>query len=29
MARILPISEVKARLPELVSGVEGREEEMS
>src|SRR5438105_628928 len=28
MARILPISEVKARLPELVSGVEGREEEI-
>jgi prevent-host-death family protein len=28
MARILSISEVKARLPELVSGVEGREEEI-
>ena len=28
MAKILPISEVKARLPELVSGVEGREEEI-
>ena len=28
MARILPISEVKARLPDLVSGVEGREEEI-
>jgi antitoxin YefM len=28
MARILPISEVKARVPELVSGVEGREEEI-
>ena len=28
MARILPISEVKARLPELVTGVEHREEEI-
>ncbi len=28
MARILPISEVKARLPELVTGVEEREEEI-
>jgi len=28
MARILPISEVKARLPELVTGVEDREEEV-
>lgn len=28
MARILPISEVKARLPELVTGVEQREEEI-
>jgi antitoxin YefM len=28
MARILPISEVKARLPELVTGVEDREEEI-
>jgi prevent-host-death family protein len=28
MARILPISEVKARLPELVTGVEHREEEV-
>lgn len=28
MAKILPISEVKTRLPELVSGVEEREEEI-
>ena len=28
MAKILPISEVKARLPELVTGVEEREEEV-
>jgi antitoxin YefM len=28
MPRILPISEVKARLPELVTGVEEREEEI-
>lgn len=28
MARILPISEVKARLPELVAGVHDREEEI-
>ena len=28
MARVLPISEVKARLPELVTGVEQREEEI-
>ena len=28
MSRVLPISEVKARLPELVSGVAGREEEI-
>lgn len=28
MARILPISEVKARLPELVTGVEDRDEEI-
>jgi antitoxin YefM len=28
MAKILPISEVKARLPELVSGVRDREEEI-
>jgi antitoxin YefM len=28
MARVLPISEVKARLPELVTGVEDREEEI-
>ena len=28
MARILPISEVKARLPELVAGVLEREEEI-
>jgi len=28
MARILPISAVKARLPELVTGVEDREEEI-
>ncbi|MGQ0547308.1 MAG: type II toxin-antitoxin system Phd/YefM family antitoxin [Betaproteobacteria bacterium] len=28
MAKILPISEVKARLPELVSGVAEREEEI-
>jgi antitoxin YefM len=28
MTRILPISEVKARLPELVTGVEDREEEI-
>jgi antitoxin YefM len=28
MARILPISEVKTRLPELVTGVEKREEEI-
>lgn len=28
MARILPISEVKARLPELVTGVLEREEEI-
>lgn len=28
MARILPISEVKARLPELVAGVHEREEEI-
>lgn len=28
MSRTLPISEVKARLPELVNGVEQREEEV-
>lgn len=28
MARTLPISEVKAKLPELVNGVEQREEEV-
>jgi prevent-host-death family protein len=28
MAKTLPISEVKARLPELVTGVEDREEEV-
>ena len=28
MARVRPISEVKARLPELVTGVEDREEEV-
>jgi prevent-host-death family protein len=28
MAKILPISDVKARLPELVTGVEEREEEV-
>lgn len=28
MAKTLPISEVKARLPELVTGVEEREEEI-
>ncbi len=28
MAKILPISEVKTRLPELVTGVERREEEV-
>ncbi len=28
MVRILPISEVKARLPELITGVEEREEEI-
>lgn len=28
MARVLPISEVKTRLPELVTGVEKREEEI-
>ena len=28
MAKILPISEVKARLPELVTGVEEREEQV-
>jgi prevent-host-death family protein len=28
MAKTLPISEVKARLPELVTGVEQREEEV-
>lgn len=28
MAKTLPISEVKTRLPELVSGVEEREEEI-
>jgi prevent-host-death family protein len=28
MAKILPISEVKARLPELVTSVEEREEEV-
>jgi len=28
MAKALPISEVKTRLPELVSGVEEREEEI-
>jgi serine/threonine protein kinase len=28
VARILPISEVKTRLPELVTGVEKREEEI-
>jgi antitoxin YefM len=28
MSRTLPISEVKARLPELVTGVEDREEEV-
>lgn len=28
MSKILPISEVKARLPELVTGVEEREEEV-
>jgi prevent-host-death family protein len=28
MAKILPLSEVKTRLPELVTGVEEREEEV-
>ena len=28
MPKTLPISEVKARLPELVTGVEDREEEI-
>ena len=28
MSRILPISEVKARLPELVSGVQERDDEV-
>jgi len=28
MAKTLPISEVKARLPELVTGIEEREEEV-
>ena len=28
MSRVLPISEVKARLPELVTGVEERDEEI-
>ncbi len=28
MAKILPISEVKARLPELVTGIDEREEEI-
>jgi antitoxin YefM len=28
MAKVLPISEVKARLPELVAGVQEREEEV-
>lgn len=28
MARMLPISDVKARLPELVAGVQEREEEI-
>lgn len=28
MAKILPLSEVKTRLPELVAGVEEREEEV-
>jgi prevent-host-death family protein len=28
VARVLPISEVKTRLPELVTGVEEREEEI-
>ena len=28
MSQTLPISEVKARLPELVTGVEEREEEI-
>jgi prevent-host-death family protein len=28
VARVLPISEVKTRLPELVTGVEKREEEI-
>lgn len=28
MARVLPIAEVKARLPELVTGVEDREEKI-
>jgi prevent-host-death family protein len=28
MTRILPISEVKTRLPELVTGVEGRGEQI-
>ena len=28
MAKVLPISEVKARLPELVAGVQQREEEI-
>jgi prevent-host-death family protein len=28
MPRVLPISEVKARLPELVAGVQEREEEV-
>jgi len=28
MAKVLPISEVKARLPELVAGVQEREEEI-
>jgi antitoxin YefM len=28
MSRTLPISEVKAHLPELVAGIEGREDEI-
>jgi hypothetical protein len=28
MAKTLPLSEVKARLPELVAGVDEREEEL-
>lgn len=28
MARVLPLSEVKMRLPELITGVDEREEEV-